>query len=325
MNSRSNIITDLTSLELACSHYLTHYADGNAHTADAKQRDISTFFEFVCRKLRTQAPLFENITKGLLEAFIEDRLAAQEAPATINRRLASVKHFLSVSAELLRVKNPGRGVRGLMEPERAPAWLDAVDLEKLRAVANEIHTPFERSRAKLILELGLQLGLRCWEIADLRMAHLSLDKNEVLNFRRKNKRFARKPVNAVLKLAFESYLPERTKHLEEHYPMFLKTSAANRVLYPVILSHWNAMPCKPDSWKMDCASIRRLMRALGRKAGIEKMHTHRLRHTFVKRFFDATNNLALTAQAADHASVSTTMRYMTASRDELEKGFKAIG
>lgn len=319
-----NLITDLTSLELATSYYLTHFASGNSNTERAKRNDLSKFFGFACQAQGTTAPLFEQISQSLIERWIDDLLAAGEAQSTIGRRVATVKHFLSSCAPLYGTIDAGRRVRAPEAKKPAPRWLTREEITALRAAVSGLSDEFERARLRLCIELGLDVGLRVAEICNMRAAHLDLDHNMLVNFRRKGRKFDTKPINKTLRAAIDNYMPLREAYIRKHDRGWKLIARENQLMFPLIVSHWCAQSCSPDSWRMNPRTLRRIIAQTCARAGTPYVNPHRLRHSFCKILLDATHDLALVAQAACHSSVETTRRYVTANDEELKAAFEAI-
>ena len=75
------------------------------------------------------------------------------------------------------------------------------------------------------------------------------------------------------------------------------------------------------SYRMDEKSIWRVFREAGDVAGIDGMHPHRARHTFIDRFLARTNDLVATQRAARHESVNTTTIYAQPHAAVMRKGY----
>ena len=54
------------------------------------------------------------------------------------------------------------------------------------------------------------------------------------------------------------------------------------------------------------------MDKVAKRAGLEKMHPHQLRHTFAKHLYDATGDIRLVSGLLDHKSIATTQIYIGA-------------
>ena len=95
--------------------YLRFYADGKTHTARAKQLDTDKFLGFLAR-YRDRREIEHLIVKdwdlSATQRFVDDCLKSGEAPATVARRLATLKHMGRVLAERLPgFINPAREVK----------------------------------------------------------------------------------------------------------------------------------------------------------------------------------------------------------------------
>lgn len=320
-----NLITDLTTLELACSYYLTHWCAGNNNTRRAKQNDISKFFGFVCEVEQNDAPILEQVSKATIERWCDYLLKCGESTATVNRRIATIKHFCGWAARMWGIDNVGQNVHAVQAKESLPRWLDENEIKELRAALDTLPSGFDRERMRLCIDLGLDVGLRAAEICELRAAHLDLGRNLLVHFRRKGRKFDTKPLNARLRSVIDTYMPLRDEYLAHHDHGWRKSrSLENQLMYPLVVSHWCAQPCNPDSWRMNPRTLRRILSTICVKAGIEHINPHRLRHSFCKRLLEATKDLSLVAQAAGHGSIETTRRYVTSSENEMRNALECL-
>ena len=102
------------SLMRVMENYVDYYASGQGHTARAKRYDLQYFLEHLANA-SSRKPETVKVADWTMQAtkdYIDYRLNLGEAPATVSRRLATIKHFGRTLAE--RVSgfiNPAREVK----------------------------------------------------------------------------------------------------------------------------------------------------------------------------------------------------------------------
>ena len=68
----------------------------------------------------------------------------------------------------------------------------------------------------------------------------------------------------------------------------------------------------PENRHVAARRVGQLMDKVAKRAGLEKMHPHQLRHTFAKHLYDATGDIRLVSGLLDHKSIATTQIYIGA-------------
>ena len=71
--------------------------------------------------------------------------------------------------------------------------------------------------------------------------------------------------------------------------------------------------------KLIDANLRRSIKKLGSKCGIDRVHWHLLRHTALTRLYEQTRDIRLVQEIANHADISTTMIYTHISGENVRE------
>jgi integrase/recombinase XerC len=293
--------SDRVVTPLAIAKYVHWCATGHTSTARAKRNDLATLVEF----LGTSAVL-ADLTRSALDNFLEARLSV-ESPATVSRRLWTIKHFCAYVAQHFPFENPAPEVRAPRMSKSKPKWLTRDEVSRLRAVRMS-------ERDRVVVELGLCAGLRDFEIRLLDGSHVQA--NFLVNFRRKGRRFSTKIMAAPLRSAIAAWAPLRNSVLNAWAPRGKQIDLAE---YPLVLSTRGAISGAPESFRVGVKTIYRLIKRLGELAQIEHMHPHRLRHTFCREIYLRTRDPIVTRDCADHVSVTTTERYTVPDQNEIDQ------
>lgn len=297
----------------------------SGHTKKAKERDLLEFKAFVLRKARAHTPLLLDVTRGVVEDFIGERLE-HEAPSTVARRFATIKHFCRKMGELFEDYRPGLdGIRGPVIDRTDPPKLSELEKRRLRiAVETLAQSEHHSRRNQLVLELGLRQAMRCQEICDLTMARIDLANFKIRSFRGKGKKFATLPMHRDVHAMIRNYLPLREDEIRKRIPDYDLLPEHVKALFPLCISITDAKATDERSFRMSCKSIWRVVSEAGEHIGV-KAWPHILRHTAIKDFYAASErDVYLTAKYARHSNVQTTMQYAEGSIDDINTTLEAM-
>lgn len=317
------------SLKAVMETYLQFYASGDTHTARAKRYDLMHFLNFLAgHSSRIESVLVSDWTLQATKDFVDARLNLGEAPATVGRRLATIKHFGRTLAERVHgYINPAREAKGPTLQTTRPHGLTEEAITLLRQAAAEMHErrpeSFQTLRNRCLLELLLVTGLRADEVRLLTMAQLSDDLNWLKNVKTKGRKFRNVYVASEIRDLLRQYLDARRQELLEKVPGLSQLSAAEQNRLPVLISLYQVAPRKLSSYGLSPKTIWRIIANFGKVAQgladspIGNLHPHRLRHTFAHGLLNSSKDIRLVAQALGHSDVRTTMRYTERSEEEI--------
>jgi integrase/recombinase XerC len=307
--------------------YVSFYASGSSHTARAKQLDLNHFLNFLLSFRRKKSPKDLKVSDwdfSSVQRFVEDSLKAGESPATVARRLATLKHMgRMLSEKFSGFINPARDVKAPKIAPAKPKSLEPNEIEQIREAANNSITKnsgFIHKRNLTIFNFLLDTGLRADEIRLLRLNQIDDELTWIKDVRTKGRRFRNVYITSAMREHLIKYLELREKELSKFFkPLTNKTSKQ----LPLFISTFNAVPDKPDSFLLGAKTLWRSVRQLSTDT---KLHPHLLRHSFAIDLLEQSNDIRLVAQALGHSDVRVTMRY-TERRDEevaaaLEKSRK---
>ncbi len=223
-------------------------------------------------------------------------------PATLGRKLAALRSFFRFLVREGRCGlDPTAGIPAPRAPRRLPAPLSVDDchaLVELGAAAGGRGGAETRDRA--VVELLYGAGLRVAELASLDVRDLDLRCGEL---RVTGKGGAERvvPIPAAARAALEAYLAPRRRPGVLAEPLFLALrprAGAPRRLGP--------------------RDVRRILKRRGRRAGIaDRVHPHRLRHSYATHLLDMGADLREIQELLGHRSLSTTQKYTAVSAERL--------
>jgi integrase/recombinase XerC len=315
-------------------NYVLYYAAGDGHTARAKRYDLQHFIEFLAGSPeQIKNVLVSDWTLQATKDFVDERLSLGESPATVSRRLATIKHFgRSLAERIPGYINPAREAKGPTIQATKPHGLSAEEITLLRTAAEEElksnQYSFQVTRNCFLLELLLSTGLRADEVRLLTMGQLSEDGAWLKNVKTKGKKFRNVYLDTDLREKFANYLQARHDELLLKVPLVLELKEKDRARLPVLISTYRIDISKPASFGLSPKSVWRIISDFGKKAqalsssNVSSLHPHKLRHTFAHGLLDSSKDVRLVAQALGHSDVRTTMRYTERTEDEIAKAIE---
>ena len=307
---------NLLSLKAIFDSYIRYYASGNDHTAKAKRLDIQHFLDFLLsekalsklEKLKVQDWSFATVQK-----FVEASLRAGESPATVARRLATLKHLgRTLSEKIPGFTNPAREVKSPKIRAPMPKALPKPEIKSIRLKAKhreKERDSFNRIRNRTLLNFLLDTGLRAEEVRLLRLGQIDDKLEWIENVRTKGRRYRNVYITSKMRPALLEYLNERDLVLKRFFPKISKS--INKQL-PLFVSTYSASPLKPESFLMGAKSIWRAINELSTET---QLHPHLLRHSYALDLLKNSKDVRLVSQALGHSDVRVTMRY-TERRDQ---------
>jgi len=316
-------------------NYLQYYASGENHTARAKRYDLQHFLQFLAgHPSKVEAVLVSDWTLQTTKDFIEHRLSIGEAPATVSRRLATIKHFGRTLAERVHgYINPAREAKAPVVQPSKPHGLSADEISLLRQAAKQLVDEGKNSflplRNRFLLELLLATGLRADEVRLLIISQISEDKNWLRNVKTKGKKFRNVYLDSSLRPLLDEYLEQRELMLIDRYPEYRDLPLPQQQRFPVFISLYRASVSAPQSFGLAPKTIWRIISTFGAKASslsqsqISSLHPHKLRHTFAHGLLDSSKDVRLVAQALGHSDVRTTMRYTERTDEQIAKAIES--
>ncbi len=206
-------------------------------------------------------------------------------PATTRHRLSVVQTFTRwcVSVGLLD-RDPAAGLRPPTQPRHLPRCMAADDVSRLLA-----HAP--DTRARLVILLMVQAGLRCCEVSRLQLGDIDWTDGAAL-VRGKGRKERVVPIAEEAIEALHAYLAE---HPASAGPLVRSYRDPSRSLTPEAIS--NMM----RRWMLD-AGVKGAPRD-GRSA-------HALRHTCATDVLRSGADVRQVQQLLGHSSLQTTQRYL---------------
>ena len=298
--------------------YLSTYAAGDSHTARAKQLDTMKFLEFLVRYRKADSA--DNVKvrdwdPSSTQMFVDRCLELGEAPSTVARRLATLKHLGRTFADKIPgFINPAREIKAPKVQTLKPKSLDSKEVSDILDRSSsrvDDDGSFIARRNDTLVKLLLDTGLRAEEVRTLRRGQVDERCEWIEQARTKGRRFRNVYITSNLRPVVEEYLRARSTELQRFFPQLSPQIDAK---LPLFISNYGARVTDLSTFHMSPKSVWRIVRSLTIDT---KLHPHLLRHTFATDLLDNSKDIRLVAQALGHSDVRVTMRYTERSNEEV--------
>lgn len=242
--------------------------------------------------------LLEDIPKDFAEIRTNDirfHLAKYQSTHKVssvtvdNKRRFLSTFFAWLTAEEIISKNPMLRIKRIKQKKVDKKPFSAAEMEKIRDC-------LKTSREKALVEFMLSTGCRVSEVAHLRMENIDFRTGECTVLGKGNK--------------------ERTVYISDNAMYYLQRYLAER--------SWNASSplfLNKRGTGMSKCSIEHLVRQIGRRAGVEKVHPHRFRRTMATNAAKRGLPIQYIQAILGHSKIDTTMIYCSVSKESVKEAY----
>ena len=286
---RSTPMSDSTNAFL---DYLQFEKRLSRHTVRAYATDLEQLTLF----LQTRESNPEKADRHMLREWVVNLADQKLHPASINRKIASVKAFYKFLKRKKYIENdPSLLLKSLKKPGTIPEFVDEKGMELLLGEAI-----FEDSEAgrrdRLIIELLYGTGIRLSELIGLQVEDVDLGGRtlKVLGKRAKERIV---PITPVLTRMIQEYIAEQNLSTG---PLLRTDKGA--ALYPVFVQ-------------------RLVKKYLGPVTSLERKSPHLLRHTYATHLLNRGADLNAIKELLGHSSLAATQIYTHNAIEELKRTF----
>ena len=253
------------------------------HTVQAYRRDLLRFADFCQRQGRQQATeVRTDDVRKFIAALHRGGLSAR----SIRRCLSAVRSFYRFLTENKQVRiNPAEGVSTPRTAHKLPQTLDADQMQHLLDADTDGAAPREQA----ILELLYSSGLRLCELTGLDMADLDLHAR-LVTVTGKGRKTRLLPVGRKAASALRTWLEERSGMAGAEDTPALFLSRRGKRIHP--------------------RTVQTSLARYGlRRGASQRIHPHKLRHSFASHLLESSGELRAVQELLGHADISTTQVY----------------
>ncbi|MEE8581605.1 MAG: tyrosine-type recombinase/integrase [Myxococcota bacterium] len=285
--------------------YLRVERNASAHTRRAYRSDLRQLEE------ASQGCPPQEIGAQHVQAWLA-ALHRDRSPATLGRKLAAARGFFRfLMREGERDADPTAGMPAPRTPRRLPRPLAVDDCEALMETSAQARFPRPRARQqpmrelrdRALVEVLYGTGIRVGELVALDVRDLEPHRGEIRVLGKGHKERVM-PLPGLAREALAAYLEARRRPGILAEPLF--TSLRPRR--------------EASPRRLGERDVRRVLRQRGLSAGIaERVHPHRLRHSYATHLLDMGADLREIQELLGHVSLSTTQKYTAVSAERLRQ------
>ncbi len=277
------------------------------HSAVRKSAESQREDFYIARELRAQFGqlLLKDIIPDVVSPWIETLNRKGKAASTINHRITFLKHSLTMAKRWNYVRhNPLSDIKRLTEPPGRLVYLKPEELERLIAELPEYQRP--------IVIMAAHTGMRRGEIFSLTWEQVNLAQRVATLPRTKNQEVRGVPLNLTVVELLRDLMRERARRGYTSPFVFVN-------------------PLTADRWR----DLGRAFRQAVKRANLEGMRFHDLRHTAASWMVMSGVDLLTVADILGHKDTRMTERYShlspahrlnaVAALDKALSGEKAAG
>ena len=241
-----------------------------------------------------------DLNKNDLNEFSYDQALNGLSPATIARRIATIKNFYM----FLESDNLAKGIisEEITIPKKDKTLPQVLSEEEINQLLNAPDLASEKGiRDYAVLEILYSCGLRVSEAANLQINQIN-EQEEIINILGKGKKERIVPIRKSALKAVKTYINEvRNKHLViDNKAVFIGKNGkrmSRQALYNIVVNN-------------------------AKLAGIKKeIHPHTLRHSFATHLLDNGADLRVVQELLGHTNIGTTQIYTHVTTKTLVKSY----
>ena len=278
--------------------FLSEEQRSSSNTIAAYTNDLNQFLSFI-REGSEPVARWDEVTQGLLRAFVSRLQAKDYASSTVARKVAALRsffHFLSTEKHI--AVDPTHELSSPKVIKQLPKSLSANQVAHLMAAAPEDNSP-KSLRDRALLALLYATGMRVTEVVRLSTHDIDLEREQI----RCDSQIDRPrslPLNAEAVETLAAYL-------ELSRPQLIK-DAGETALF---LNHRGNRLTRQGLWL--------IIKVCAKKAGLPADVTpHTLRHSFAAHQISRGTGLREVQRLLGHANISTTHIYTQMVEESVE-------
>ncbi len=283
--------------EYAVEAFLASLAQqqGSPHTLSNYRRDLEQFLHY--HQSEENGPALTHwraLTRKQIRHYLACRHQQGLSPRSVQRHLSSIKSFLGfLQQQKVLETNPADGLRA---PKSAQLLPKPVDIDQLQQMLDQPVNPavtgnpqIVELRDKAMLELLYGCGMRLAELVGLDLASVDFDQEQV-RVMGKGRKERLSPLGSKAALALKNWLAVRKQWLRDDQEVAVFIGQRGRRISP--------------------ATVQQRVARAGRDAGItDRLHPHRLRHSYASHLLESSGDLRGVQELLGHADISSTQIY----------------
>lgn len=283
--------------------------------AGCSARTISYYGKEARHILQAIGKQYDEVTTDDLRLYIAIRIGKDKVTkATANNERRVISSFYTwLQKEEILLKNPMAKLEPIRVKKQKKKAFAMIDIEKIR-------TGCRSNRERALIEVLASTWCRVSECVSIKIADIDGARIEVCG---KGDKYRDVYLNARAQVAIAAYLDERS---DKNPYLFPRAKYAGNLAR---FTRGNARKRQPEWYQdpelvsesdpMGKSSAESIVRKIGHRVGVEKVHPHRFRRTGATMALRQGMPLLTVSKLLGHESVETTQIYLDISDKELEQ------
>lgn len=275
--------------------YLENERKKSRNTLEAYKRDIAGFFDFL-KKRGIDEP--DNVTNTEIVAFLMELKNENRAPATMNRKMASVRAYYNFLVEKQYIQqNPTQNIKTPKVEKKEIEYLTIEEVDKLLDMPDD---SIRGKRDKAILELLYATGIRVNEVIAANINDVNL-RIGFFTCPGETGKARIIPIGRPAKAALEEYIYNSRD-------MIIKENKGETALF---VNYYGKRMTRQGLWK--------IMKEYADKAGLsKKLKPHILRNSFAVHMVQNGADLKSLQELLGHEDISATQIYLSVTKNRIK-------
>ena len=246
---------------------------------------------------------WETVDSDVIRDWMESMMDKGNIATSVNRRLSAVRSFYRFALSRgLVVSDPAHGIRGPKKEKPLPQFVRDKEMDELLDESMWKMDSFGQIRARTLILMLYETGLRISELLGLDDTDVDLD-SCVLKVTGKRDKQRVVPFGEELRDALSAYMALRDESVSGKSP---------------------ALFLLPDGRRLPYYKARRDVRDnLARVCTLKKRSPHVLRHTFATSMLNHGAGLESVKKLLGHATLTTTEIYTHTTFEQLKKVYES--